>query len=221
MTHSTPPSFRSPIDVFGDWALQGKDKGMETGHARAVANMLDFAIPRVQSPESFSFLDAGCGNGWVVRNVREMAGCRMAMGVDGAEAMIEKAQSLDPEHSDSYQCADLMTWTPEQPLDLVHSMEVFYYVEDPASLIKHAFEQWIAPGGRLILGVDFYRENTVSHDWQEQCGVDTMTLLSQGEWMNAMDQAGFQECEHWRVDQHMKPDWEGTLVLTGVVPSPK
>ncbi|MDA0671112.1 MAG: hypothetical protein O2991_00340, partial [Bacteroidetes bacterium] len=47
MTQPSPSSRRAPIDVFGDWATQGKDQGMETGHARAVSNMLDYAIGAV------------------------------------------------------------------------------------------------------------------------------------------------------------------------------
>jgi hypothetical protein len=32
------------VDVFGTWAEQGKDIGMEKGHAAAVSEMLDFVI---------------------------------------------------------------------------------------------------------------------------------------------------------------------------------
>jgi len=220
MSQTPPSSRRAPIDVFGDWATQGKDQGMETGHARAVSNMLDYALPKVSNPKAFTFLDAGCGNGWVVRKVRETEGCQQAKGVDGAQAMIDKARSIDPVFADAYECADLLSWAPTEPVDLVHSMEVFYYVENPADLLQQAFEHWIAPGGRLILGVDFYLENTVSHDWPAQCGVDTMTLWSQSQWVEAFAAAGFTEIDHWRVDQGSKPDWEGTLVVTGVVGSP-
>ena len=142
------------------------------------------------------------------------------MGVDGAQAMIDKSRSIDSTFADVYECADLLSWAPTEPVDLVHSMEVFYYVENPADLLQRAFEHWIDPRGRLILGVDFYLENTVSHDWPEQCGVDTMTLWSESQWVEAFGSAGFSEVEHWRVDQGSKPDWEGTLVVTGVVGSP-
>ena len=52
------------VDVFGAWAEQGKDIGMEKGHAAAVSEMLEFAIKeREQLNKNFSFLDLGCGNG--------------------------------------------------------------------------------------------------------------------------------------------------------------
>ena len=50
--------------------------------------------------------------------------------------MISKAKSLD--QANSYICADLLNWIPDQKVDLVHSMEVFYFFENPKSLAKTA-----------------------------------------------------------------------------------
>ena len=71
----------------------------------------------------FSFIDAGCGNGWVVRNVSKMSNCVTAVGIDGAENMILKAKGEDP--LNHYFCDNLMNWTPNEKVDIVHSMEVF------------------------------------------------------------------------------------------------
>ena len=38
---------RPATDVFHDWALVGKDEGMEKGHAFAVNEMLDFIFKPV------------------------------------------------------------------------------------------------------------------------------------------------------------------------------
>ena len=35
---------RNAIEVFSDWALAGKDKGMENNHAKPVNEMLDFIL---------------------------------------------------------------------------------------------------------------------------------------------------------------------------------
>ena len=56
------------INIFNEWAQKGKDKGMEKGHATSVNEMLE--IIKIRSnilQNNFSFLDLGCGNGWVVK----------------------------------------------------------------------------------------------------------------------------------------------------------
>ena len=69
---------------------------MEKGHAAAVKEMLNFAYhERCKLGEKFSFLDLGCGNGWVVRQVAENGLCKRAVGVDGAQQMIFNADSME------------------------------------------------------------------------------------------------------------------------------
>jgi trans-aconitate methyltransferase len=200
---------RSPIEVFNEWATLDKDFGMEQNHKRSVENMLTFAL---KQNNSFSFIDAGCGNGWVVKKVGENQLCNYAVGVDGSDKMIEKAKTLDP--SGSYVCADLMSWCPEKPVDIVHSMEVFYYLENPKELIKQIFDSWLNNKGRLIIGLDFYFENKVSHDWSESCGISNMKLFSENEWLDFFKVVGFQSINSWRFGE--KDSWGGTLIITGL-----
>ena len=57
-------------EVFGEWAENGKDEGMEKGHTPSVNEILKFALrERSLLNKSFNFLDMGCGNGWVVENL--------------------------------------------------------------------------------------------------------------------------------------------------------
>lgn len=203
-------SKRNPIEVFSEWADLDKDYGMEKNHSVSVENMLDFALKNQQTP--FSFIDAGCGNGWVIRKVAELPNCSAALGVDGSEKMIQKAKKIDP--SRAYYCADLTSWTPESKVDLVHSMEVFYYLNDPKIIIQRIFNDWLKAGGRLIVGLDFYLENKTSHDWPESCGINTMKLFSQHEWVDFFKAAGFHSVESWR--HGAEKNWEGTLIVTGI-----
>ena len=78
--------------MFSEWAAIGRDERMAKGHKVAVKNMLDYALKGL---DNYSFIDAGCGNGWVVRLVKAHKGCVVAAGVDGAQMMIEKALSID------------------------------------------------------------------------------------------------------------------------------
>ena len=50
-----------------------------------------------KTQEKFSAIDIGCGNGWVVRLLKDHPLCYSAEGIDGAEAMIAKAKEIDSE----------------------------------------------------------------------------------------------------------------------------
>ena len=200
---------RIPTTVFSEWAAIGRDERMAKGHEVAVKNMLDYAL---RGLDNYSFIDAGCGNGWVVRLVKANKGCVVAAGVDGAQMMIEKALSIDP--TGAYYHADLGNWAPNRKVDVVHSMEVVYYLYDPKGFIANVYKNWLKENGRLIVGLDFYKENTVSHSWPEDCGVSIMQLLPEATWIGFFKDAGFSNVQSWRVD--VKENWAGTLVITAV-----
>ncbi len=200
---------RVPTVVFSEWAESGRDVPMAKGHERAVANMLKFAL---KGRSNYSFIDAGCGNGWVVRKVKTLPGCVTAIGLDGAPKMIEKATDIDPEGT--YLKVDLESWTPQKKVDIVLSMEVIYYLNDPKSFINNVCQNWLNENGRLIVGLDFYKENPSSHSWPEDCGISLMQLFNEDEWVSFFNYAGFKCVQHWRVDAIN--DWGGTLILTGV-----
>ena len=200
---------RTPIEVFSEWAEKGKDIGMENGHDASVNNMLDFATKNLKK---YSFIDAGCGNGWVVRNVSNFPHCSKAIGIDGSLKMIKKAKKLDK--FNDYICEDLNNWMPKNKVDLVHSMEVFYYFKNPDRLINHVYSNWLKNNSRLIIGIDYYFENTVSHSWPDDCGVSIMKLFSENEWRGFFKKAGFKKVASWRFGQ--KENWTGTLIITGI-----
>ncbi len=204
---------KSAVEVFGQWAVSGRDERMAQGHGLAVEHMLSSILDPKGAP--FTAIDAGCGNGWVVRLLRATPNCLHATGVDGATEMIEKARALDADGE--YVHADLMAWRPRDPVDLIHSMEVLYYFKDPAALVAHMTRHWLKAGGQLIVGLDHYRENTPSLNWAAENGIDFMTTLSESEWLQCFQDAGLVEVSAWRFNA--KDDWAGTLVLTGQRPS--
>lgn len=202
---------RIATEVFGEWAEKGKDIGMEKGHASAVEDMINFAIQdRINLERNFSFLDLGCGNGWVVRRVETDPLCVRAVGIDGAKQMIEKATQGDSKSE--YLHENIDTYSSPDKFDLIHSMEVLYYLEDPALTIKKIADSWLNKEGRLIAGVDLYFENTESHSWEEKVGTKMM-MLKEAEWIEIFSSAGLKEVKSWRSNQNQ--DWAGTLVLTG------
>ena len=202
---------KKATEIFGKWAEEGKDIGMETGHANSVNEMLDYALQeRSNLEKKFSFLDLGCGNGWVVRNVSKNPLCIKAVGIDGAEQMIINAKKIGGQGN--YILADINSYTSPVKFDLIHSMEVLYYLDDPASKIKSLCDHWLKDDGRLIIGIDHYYENLDSHSWEEKVGTP-MLMLKEAEWLDIFFASGLNDVKSWRSNS--SKDWSGTLVLTG------
>ena len=202
---------KDAIAVFNEWAELDKDLGMERGHADAVTEMLNFALKeRHRINNNFTFLDLGCGNGWVVRKVVDDPLCINAFGIDGAPQMIANARKRGG--SEEYILANIDEHEPTQQYDLIHSMEVLYYLENPVAILKKIANSWLNEGGRLIVGIDLYHENIDSHSWEDKVGT-RMLMFKEREWINFFRQAGFDDVTSWRANQ--SKDWAGTLVLTG------
>jgi trans-aconitate methyltransferase len=200
-------STRPATELFSEWAIRNKDEGMERGHAASVKAMLDLALPRVGTP--YSAVDVGCGNGWVCRVLESNDSCQRAVGVDGSEAMIEKAKTLG---DGEFHLALLPDWKPSTTFDFLHSMEFLYYLRDPAAMLKTIHDEWLNDAGVMVAGVDHYLENEDSHGWPEALNVH-MTMLSEDQWEDAMVAAGFTDVEMHRVAA--KDGFVGTLVMIG------
>ena len=195
-------------DLFSEWADIGKDKGMAKAHSPAVSEMLDRIFDGINTP--FSFIDAGCGNGWVVRKVASMKDCINSCGIDGAESMIKNAKRVDPDGE--YYLDDILTWIPNIKADVVFSMEVFYYFNDPKILTEYIVSNWIKDRGRLMVGVDHYLGNPDSHSWTTDLNVH-MSLLDEKDWLNIFNSSGLKNCQSWKANQ--SENFPGTLVVQG------
>ena len=114
---------KPPIEVFSDWAISGKDEGMKDNHHKPVMKMIELFENKYENP---SLIDAGCGNGWLIRHFDENKKYTDITGVDGSKQMIAKAKSLD--HKNNYICSELALWEPIDKVDVVISMEVMYYL---------------------------------------------------------------------------------------------
>ena len=201
---------KSATTIFNEWVIKNKDGGMQKTHTPAVMDMLQYSLSPLHT--TFSFIDAGCGNGWVVRYMNNQTMCETAIGVDGAIEMINKAKRLDTEGQ--YILSDLMDYKPKKKVDLVLSMEVFYYFLNPSKFLNHIKEHWLQSKGRLIIGVDYYKENQGCHTWSENVGTP-MKMLSRKDWVDIFITSGLSNIKHWLSCPNN--DFIGTLVITGTV----
>ena len=199
---------KKATEIFSQWVLDGKDEGMEKNHSDAVNVMLDEIIGSQTDP--FSIIDAGCGNGWVVRKINNHPLCLKAIGVDGSKEMIDKARSLDSDGTYFY--SDLMDWSPKKKVNFVHSMEVLYYLREPEKLITHILENWLLEKGTIIMGMDHYLENLSSHSWPTDLNT-YMNLMSIKEWITLFKDCGLSQIVSFQTNQSQ--NFPGTLVLKG------
>ena len=199
----------NPIKTFNTWAEKNKDAGMEKNHSSSVNYMLQ-KIPSSILSNKFSFLDIGCGNGWVVRKINENKNCIKSVGIDGAENMIKKAINLNPELE--YIKIDLDQLNYNQKFDVIFSMEVFYYLKDPLKTLKYIYSKMINDNGFFIMGIDYYIENKSSLSWPKDLDLDLQTLKID-DWVKIVQLAGFKNVIYEQVGG--KENWAGTLIIYG------
>ena len=92
--------------VFDSWAKAGRAEEMEEGHGVTVGKFLG----SISFDKPFSFLDIGCGNGWVVRKIAQLPKCKKAVGIDKSKNMIKRAVSKRASKKEKYACTDLESW---------------------------------------------------------------------------------------------------------------
>ena len=180
---SLMPKF-TMVDFFDTWALNGKHLSMEKGHSKTVNKFLksiDFA-------DSFSFLDVGCGNGWVVRAMAENTKCSRALGIDVSAGMIKTAKSKSTSKKEAYLHTGIESYKGCM-FDYVFSMESLYYVKSISDAVR-AIWHVLKPGGMFFCGTDYYAENSGTLNWQKSMQIP-MHLLSIPQWEQVLCDVGF------------------------------
>ena len=92
--------------LFDNWAKSGRSEQMEIGHGTSVDKLLD----KITFEKPFTFLDIGCGNGWVVRKIAGKSNCKKAVGIDKSKIMIQKAKTKKITNKEHYFQTELESW---------------------------------------------------------------------------------------------------------------
>lgn len=205
------------IELFDEWARNGRADGMERGHERAAR----MAFDRLKLQRRGRYLDIGCGNGYTVRWAAGAAAEGLAVGLDASSEMIDLARRESAGISNAEFVAGSFpdVTPPGGPYDAIFSMEVFYYLPDLDAAMKGVHDL-LRPGGRFACVVDFYGENEASHNWPADLGVP-MTLLDASGWSDAFLRAGLPVIEQRRLRTPRElatDEWkaiEGSLLTLG------
>ena len=202
---------KEAVEVFDNWAKTDKDEGMKKNHFPAFQEIKKIIKEHYQGSPKNKLADIGCGNGWATENLEKENYITQAHGYDGSPNMIKKAQKKHPYIVFSQ--ADLNCWTPNQKFDIIYSMEVIYYLNNPERFIKECYEKWLNPGGMFIAGIDHYDENKESLIWPSDLGVEMQTKTTK-QWKNILEKNQVIQCKtkHFNASKN----WKGTLIMWGI-----
>ena len=200
--------------VFDQWAADGRDEKLADGHRHSVRTFLDAMTWNAP----FSFLDVGCGNGWVVRRMASYDACIRAVGIDKSAGMIGRAQKMAGSGLEEYYATSLEGWE-SAPFDVAFSMESLYYSPSVPDALSKVYSL-ITPGGIFVCGTDYYAENVETARWGDEMDVD-LHMYSEAEWVDMFREAGFRTSAVHVTNPAGDAKWKralGTLFVTGTRP---
>lgn len=105
-------------------------------------------IGRIDLDAPARIADLGCGAGNVTRLLALRWPSASLTGVDSSLAMLERAQSVLPEAC--WVEADVSSWMPEEPLDLVFSNAALHWIDNQEEVLVRMVEA-LVPGGVLAV----------------------------------------------------------------------
>jgi trans-aconitate 2-methyltransferase len=97
-----------------------------------------------------TIVDLGCGPGHLSAVLRARWPDATILGVDSSPEMIARARTDDTDERTSYELADVATWSPEGPVDLIVSNALFQWVPEQLQVIERLAGH-VAPGGTFAL----------------------------------------------------------------------
>ena len=109
-------------------------------------------VARVRTRDARSVVDLGCGPGTATVQLLERWPAARVVGVDSSPAMLARAARVARAPRLCFEQADLTTWEPDEPPDVVVANAVLQWVPDHVEVIGR-FAALLAPGGSLALAV--------------------------------------------------------------------
>ncbi len=201
--------------TFDKWAQNGRAELMEIEHGKNVSKFLE----SISFDKPFTFLDVGCGNGWVVKKISKNNNCKKATGIDKSKKMIEQASKKMDNIKEEFIHTDIESWKYRGKFDFVFSMESLYYA-DSIEIALQKIYKLLKPGGQLFCGTDFYTDNKATARLAGIMKIQ-MHLHSKKEWRQLFFNAGFEVKTKHVKDLKSRKKWKrefGTLFITGTRP---
>ena len=146
--------------TFDNWAENGRAELMEIEHGK---NVLKF-LKTIQFDKPFTFLDVGCGNGWVVRKIAAEKNCKKSIGIDKSKKIIIQSKKKIYSKKEEFLHTDIESIKYRRKFDFIFSMESLKYADsiDISLDTKYTVQN---PGRKQFSGPAFYREKQSTARW--------------------------------------------------------
>ncbi|MBI4214286.1 MAG: class I SAM-dependent methyltransferase [Chloroflexi bacterium] len=129
-----------------------------------------------------TFLDVGCANGYLMECAQRWGrerGLRLEpYGVDISWRLTSLARRRLPHWTDRIYEGNIVSWIPPRPFDLVNTGLDYVPPGRRRELVQHILRDVLAPGGRLVLRPERYREGVPTPaDQLEELGFDPQGVI--------------------------------------------
>ena len=135
-------------------------------------------LARIPDLAARSIVDLGAGTGHLTALLAQRWPEATVTGVDGSPAMVERARTEHP--GLAWVAADLASWEPDGPLDVIYSNAALHWLDDHASLFPR-LRSWLAPGAVLAV--------QMPDNWAAPTHRVPVEVLDDGTWPEAASQA--------------------------------
>jgi ubiquinone/menaquinone biosynthesis C-methylase UbiE len=201
--------------TFDKWAQNGRAELMEEEHGKNVLKFLE----SISFDKPFTFLDVGCGNGWVIRKIAKEKNCKKAIGIDKSKKMIIQAKKKAESKKEEFIDTDIESMKYRGKFNFIFSMESLYYA-DSIEIALEKLYKLLKTGGQFFCGTDFYTDNKATARWAGIMKIQ-MHLHSKKEWKEFFKNTGFNVKTKNIKDLKNKKKWkreQGTLFIIGTKP---
>ena len=180
---------------FNEWAAAGRGDAMEDHHSDITEQTL--AVMNLQPQDRV--LDLGCGTGWATRRLARLVPQGEAVGIDVADEMLRRAEQSSTGFKNIRYVWGSAEHIPaaDNAFDKVLSVESFYYYADQGKALDE-LRRVMAPGGRLFILINLYRDNHYSLLWVDELKVPVQ-VRSEAEYLELLRKHGFAPAEARRI----------------------
>ena len=136
-------------------------------------------LGRVTADEVRSIVDLGCGPGNLTRTLLERWPSAQVVGVDNSPEMLKQAQTLAVPCRLDFVEADIHSWLPGRPFDLLVSNAALQWVSDHAALLIR-LGNMVSPNGTLAVQIPYHFQNPAHLAIEETKGSPRWKATLQG-----------------------------------------